>query len=121
MNLNSTKKHCSFCGEQGSACPPLVGGLGAFICGECVHVFAEGIARDEGRDDVRPPPWDSMSGTDILSKLWLIAGTAYQAEDFLTEWVHLARSRNLSWIEIGKALGISRWEAEERFAPAIRA
>jgi hypothetical protein len=121
MNLDSSKKHCSFCGEPGSADPPLVGGLGAFICGVCVDDFAAGLAVDRPASIEREPAWDSMTDTDILSKLWLIAGTAFQAEDFLLEWVHLARSRNVSWIEIGKALGISRWEAQERFAPASRA
>lgn len=115
MDLDPTKKHCSFCGEQGRADQPLVGGLGAFICGGCVDHCAEVVASFRATGSDNPPPWETMSGPDILGKLSLIVQTGEQVDCFLTEWVQLARSRKLSWAEIGKALGTSRQAAWERF------
>jgi hypothetical protein len=40
-------------------------------------------------------------------------------QEFLTEWVELARSRKLSWAEIGKVLGTTRQSAWERFAQRV--
>ena len=119
MDVDSTKKHCSFCGEPGRAGEPLVGGLGAFMCGDCVDYYA-GVTeafRETGRDN--PAPWDEMSDPDVLGKLSLIVQTGAQVDRFLVEWVHLARSRKLSWAEIGKALGVSRQAAWERFAREV--
>ena len=116
MDVDSTKKFCSFCGEQGRADVPLVGGLGAFMCGDCVDYYAGAVAdvRRTGTD--APPPWETMSDPDVLGKLALIVQTGVQVDRFLVEWVQLARSRKLSWAEIGKALGVSRQAAWQRFA-----
>jgi hypothetical protein len=106
MDLDPAKKRCSFCGDQGRQGEPLVGGLGAFMCGDCVDYYAGVVARVRRQEDTGPPPWESMS----------VAQTGAQVDRFLTEWVQLARSRKLSWAEIGKALGVSRQAAWERFA-----
>jgi hypothetical protein len=116
MDLDPTKKHCSFCGDQGRWDEPLVGGLGAFMCGDCVDYYAGVVEASRRTKEVRPPPWETMSDADILGKLPLIAQTGAQVDRFLVEWVQLARSRKLSWAEIGKALGVSRQAAWERFA-----
>ena len=112
MDLDPTKKFCSFCGDPGRVDPPLFGGLGAFICGSCVADFEKVLTRER---DPKPPPWESMSDPELLGELWSIAQTGFQAEDFLAEWVDLVRSRGLSWTSIGQALGIPRHEAQERF------
>lgn len=116
MDRDASKKHCSFCGEQGRSGEPLAGGLGAFMCGTCLdhHHGVVTAIRSTGRTD--PPPWDTMSDADVLGKLHLIRQTGQQVDDFLVEWVAMARSRRLSWAEIGKALGISRQAAWERFS-----
>jgi ClpX C4-type zinc finger len=119
MDVDSTKKSCSFCGEQGRKGEPLVGGLGAFMCGDCLAYYSDMVAEFRRTRTEVPPPWDSMSGPDILGKLALIVRTGAQVDRFLVEWVQLARSRKLSWAEIGKALGVSRQAAWERFARAI--
>ena len=56
-----------------------------------------------------------MSDADLLGKLPLIAATSEQVDDFFRDWIKLIRSRNISWAEIGKVLGISRQAAWERF------
>jgi hypothetical protein len=112
MDLDSTQKFCSFCGDEGRADPPLFGGLGAFICGTCVTDFGNVLTGDRPS---KAPPWERMSDPELLGHLWSIQQSAFQAEDFLFECVDLARSRNLSWTSIGQALGIPRREAQERF------
>ena len=102
MDLDPTKKNCSFCGDPGRHDKPLVGGLGAFMCGDCVDYYA-GVAAAERCKERGPPPWESMSDADILGKLKLILQNGAQVDRFLAEWVLLARSRKLSWAEIGKA------------------
>lgn len=116
MDVDAGKKHCSFCGEQGQTGEPLMGGLGAFMCGPCVDYYGGVLDEIRSTGTVAPPPWDAMSDADILGKLDLITRTGNQVDAFLVEWVQLARSRKLSWAEIGKALGISRQAAWERFA-----
>lgn len=116
MDLDPTKKHCSFCGEAGRADEPLVGGHGAFMCGECVDYYAGVVAEYRLNGVVEPPPCARMSDADVLAKLPEIARTGVQVDRFLVEWVELARSRKLSWAEIGRALGVSRQAAWERFS-----
>jgi len=119
VDVDSGKKHCSFCGEQGETGKPLVGGLGAFMCGDCVDHYVESVASFRRTGEDNPPPWRDMSDPDVLGKLSLIVQTGAQVDRFLVEWVQLARSRKLSWAEIGKALGISRQAAWERFSREI--
>jgi len=116
MDLDPTRKFCSFCGNPGDVDPPLVGGLGAFICGDCVDHFAASLAARRLGGVPTPPPWESMSDAELLGQLWSIAQTGFQVEDFLTEWVEMARTRKVSWAEIANALGIPRQEAQRRFA-----
>ena len=117
MDLDSSLKFCSFCGDEGRDDPPLFGGLGAFICGTCVADFASALS---GQREPKAPPWERMSDPELLGHLWSIQQSAFQAEDFLVEWVDLARSRKLSWASIGQALGIPRGEAQERFSEGAR-
>ena len=119
MDADSTKKYCSFCGEPGRDELALIGGLGAFMCGSCLDYYTGVVAefRRTGADN--PPPWETMSDADVLGKLALIVRTGAQVDAFLVEWVQLARSRGLSWAEVGKALGVSRQAAWERFAAEI--
>jgi hypothetical protein len=94
-------------------------GLGAMICESCLSHYREAFdsLAKSGREAM--PSWEAMSDTEILSNLPLIARTAEQVDEFLLEWVELARSRKLSWAEIGKAMGVSRQAAWERFAQRV--
>ena len=94
-------------------------GLGTMICESCLSHFHEvfdSLAKS-GREAV--PPWEAMSDAEVLGNLPLIAQTAEQVDEFLVEWVELARSRKLSWAEIGKAMGVTRQAAWERFAQRV--
>src|SRR5262249_6257577 len=116
LDTDSAGRFCSFCGEQGRRGEPLVGGLGAFMCGSCLDHYSGVVAAFREPGVGGPPPWESMSDADILGKLPLIARTGAQVDGFLGEWVQLARSRRLSWAEVGKALGVTRQAAWQRFA-----
>lgn len=116
MDFDPANKSCSFCGVQGTAETKFAGGLGAMMCRDCLTWYHEAFSSEERLQAISRPPWVGMSDTEVLSKLPLIADTAAQVNGFLGEWVQLARERNLSWAEIGQALGVSRQAAWERFA-----
>ena len=115
MDFDATNKMCSFCGKQGSNDSRLAGGLGAMICGDCIDYFHGVWASPELTAAKSRPVWDEMSDTELLAALPLILKSADQATRFAGEWVELLRTRNISWAEIGKALGVSRQAAWERF------
>lgn len=119
MDNNVERKHCSFCGIKGVRGMRFAGGLGAMMCEKCVAHYHDVFASQERVDQAARPPWESMSDAEILSNLPLIQQTADEVDEFLVEWVELARSRRLSWAEIGKAMGVSRQAVWERFASRV--
>jgi hypothetical protein len=119
MDFDIENKTCSFCGVRGTQGAKFAGGLGAMICVPCVERFHDIFSSSAKTAAVRQPPWEKMSDSEVLSKLPLIARNAEQVNEFLTEWVELARSRKSSWAEIGKAMGTSRQAAWERFAHRV--
>jgi hypothetical protein len=106
---------CSFCGLVGTRDTLFAGGLGAMMCLACHQKYAEIFASEERIASVRRPPWEQMSDEELLDSLPKIQATAAQANEFLQAWVRIARSRGLTWSEVGRALGISRQAAWERF------
>lgn len=119
MDFDIENKTCSFCGVRGTKGAKFAGGLGAMMCVPCVEHFHDVFSTEAKTEAVSRPPWESMSDSDVLSTLPLIARNAEQVSEFLTEWVELARSRKSSWAEIGKAMGTSRQAAWERFAQRV--
>jgi hypothetical protein len=119
VDTNVVRKHCSFCGQKGKKGMRFGGGLGAMICESCVSHY-HGVFASPGKSRVETmAPWESMSDTEVLGNLPLISQTSAQVDEFLVEWVELARSRNLSWAAIGNALGTSRQAAWERFSQRV--
>jgi ATP-dependent Clp protease ATP-binding subunit ClpX len=119
MAITREGRICSFCGEPGGPGTELrlIGGLGAQVCERCVDDF-HGILHDEATyAAVRGPfPWERMDDAELLATLPQILASAEQNTAFAHEWVDLLRSRNISWAEIGRALGVSRQAAWERFS-----
>jgi ClpX C4-type zinc finger len=108
---------CSFCGKSNTEVDKLVGGPGVQICNECV-ALADAII-DEYRDkpnEVRLPIWESLSDKQMLDHIPRMAVVARQVETDLRSWVQELRSRGVTWEKIGKALGITRQSAWERFS-----
>jgi hypothetical protein len=119
MDFEPTAWSCSFCGKRG-ADRRYAAGLGAFMCTECLTSFSEAFAAPENVNQ-RVIGWtdDSMSDADMLARLPLIAGTAAQVDRYLRMWVGRIRERHISYAEIGKALGVSRQAAWERFSRVV--
>jgi ATP-dependent Clp protease ATP-binding subunit ClpX len=119
MPIRREGRICSFCGTPGGPGTdlPLIGGLGAQVCATCIDDF-HAIVHDETKADrARGPfPWETMTDAEVLATLPQILASAEQNVAFAHEWVDLLRSRNISWAEIGRALGVSRQAAWERFA-----
>jgi ATP-dependent protease Clp ATPase subunit len=119
VDNNIERKSCSFCGTRGKKGMRFAGGFGAMICEECVDHYHQLLHSPQQAREAMAPPWDKMSDAEVLSSLPLISRTADQVEEFLIEWVQLARSRKLSWAAIGNVLGTTRQSAWERFAPRM--
>lgn len=116
MDAKLENKICSFCGRAGGRKNRLAGGLGAMICFECLEWYYED-SRSSARVAKRTRPvWEEMTDAELLAKLPLIVQSAEQNLAFVNDWVGLIRARNISWAQIGRALGVSRQAAWERFA-----
>jgi hypothetical protein len=117
MDFEPTIWSCSFCGRNGTADTRFAGGLGALMCTDCLDSFSAQFAAPENASQ-KVIGWsdENLSNIEMLSRLPLIASTAGQVDRYLRQWVGLIRERHISYAEIGKALGVSRQAAWERFS-----
>ncbi|KAA1250648.1 hypothetical protein F0Q45_08705 [Mycobacterium simiae] len=108
---------CSFCGKSNTEVDKLVAGPGVHICNECVAV-ADGIMEKHADKpaQLRLPVWESMTDKQMLSHIPRMAIVARQVETDLRSWVLELRRRGVTWSAIGRALGIARQSAWERFS-----
>jgi len=122
MNFEPTDWSCSFCGKRGTDDTRYAAGLGALMCTDCLTMFSEAFAAPENVNQ-RVLGWndDAMSDAEMLARLPLIAATAGQVDRYLRLWVSRIRERHISYAEIGKALGVSRQAAWERFSRVVDA
>lgn len=116
---DAQERFCSFCGEQGSPRPRLAGGLGAMICVPCVDSVHAAVHPVATPPDRATPPWESLSQDEMLATLPVIMRNADQVTAFATDWVGLLRERGASWSAIGRALGVTRQAAWDRFSKRI--
>ena len=110
------------CGRRGTDDTRYAAGLGALMCTECLTSFSEAFAAPENVNQ-RVLGWDddAMSDAEMLARLPLIAATAGKVDRYLRLWVGRIRERHISYAEIGKALGVSRQAAWERFSRVVDA
>lgn len=107
--------YCSFCMKSQHEVAKLVAGPAqVFICDECVELCNLYIA---GRPPklTKFPPLESVATERLLQHLQAIEETVQGKGDQLQRTVDLLRSRDVSWSQIGAALGVSRQSAWERF------
>ena len=108
--------YCSFCFKSQHQVEKLIAGpAGIFICDECVSLCNECIA---GRfPDASKYPSDKDLPTErLLQRLQPIEDTLQGKGNQLQKVVEILRSREVSWAQIGAALGIARQSAWERFS-----
>ena|SRR5882724_1197859 len=107
--------YCSFCVKSQHEVEKLISGpAGIFICGECVDLCNEVIA---GRppDPSTFPSAKELPTERLLEHLRSIEDTVQGKANQLQSVVEILRTRQVSWAQIGAALGISRQSAWERF------
>ena len=103
---------CSFCGKSDDKVGRLIAGPKVHICDACVGVCNRILdAVPEG-----PCSWDEMSTEQLLGALKPANAALKATRQILQTQVDILRSREISWAEIGNALGISRQAAWDRFA-----
>jgi ClpX C4-type zinc finger len=108
--------YCSFCFKSQHQVKMLISGPASiFICDECVELCNECIA---GRfpDKSKFPSPEELPTERLLERLQPIEETVQGKSNQLQTVVDLLRSREVSWAQIGTALGISRQSAWERFS-----
>jgi len=105
---------CSFCGKDSDTVKALIAGPTVFICDECVAICNKILS---GKTAPKPEPdWGTLPDDHLLKNLGFASALIGSAGDFLRMQVGLLRRRGVKWAAIGKALGISRQAAWERFS-----
>jgi hypothetical protein len=106
------KLRCSFCRKSEKEVAKLIAGAKGYICDVCIgacnrileatpHMFAG---------------WDAMSEDQLLASLTPASATVDATRTVLQSIVDTLRGRGVSWEAIGRALGVSRQAAWERFS-----
>lgn len=116
--------YCSFCGKSQHEVAKLIAGPAVFICNECTGLCEKIIGAeteaDAKRDAAAAKPdfaTPDTYPTDRLLGLLTSAETAFErVGDQVQHYVDTLRDREVSWADIGKALGVSRQAAWRRFA-----
>jgi ATP-dependent Clp protease ATP-binding subunit ClpX len=107
--------YCSFCMKSQHEVAKLVAGPAQiFICDECVDLCNQWVNNRPPKPSKFPPP-ESVATERLLEHLRAIEETVQAKADQLQRTVDLLRSRDVSWAQIGTALGVSRQSAWERF------
>jgi len=108
--------YCSFCFKSQHEVKRLIAGPGnIFICDECVDLCNEIIAGPKPAKSSKSISVGELPTERLLERLQPIEDTLQGKGNQLQEVVEILRSREVSWAQIGAALGISRQSAWERF------
>ncbi|MEJ1967246.1 MAG: ClpX C4-type zinc finger protein [Rhizomicrobium sp.] len=111
--------YCSFCGKSQHDVKKLVAGPAVFICNECIGLCAKIVAETPDPDPAAPSKlaWPSDVPTqNLLGLLRAQEKTHEEVAARLQHSIEILRKREVSWQQIGEALGISRQAAWERFS-----
>jgi len=106
--------YCSFCFKSQHEVKTLISGpAGVLICDECVDLCNTIIAKRLTHPSKSSP--EDLPTERLLERLVAIEDTVQGKGNQLQSVVEILRSREVSWAQIGAALGISRQSAWERF------
>jgi hypothetical protein len=103
---------CSFCGKTDKQ-------VARLIAGPCVHICDGCIGTCNKILEATPTSfagWDRMTDEQLLDGLKTAEATVEATRTVLQAQIEELRRRTVSWGVIGKALGISRQAAWERFS-----
>jgi hypothetical protein len=108
--------YCSFCFKSQHEVKRLISGPAAiFICAECIDLCNGIIAGGPLPNAAKNATPKELPTERLLERLQAIEETLQGRGNQLQSMVELLRSREVSWAQIGAALGISRQSAWERF------
>ena len=110
---------CSFCGKAQFDVKKLIAGPAVFICDECVALCTKIVAEsaDPNPKAQAPITWpEELQTENILGLLKAQEKTHEEVAARLQRSIDILRTREISWQQIGEALGISRQAAWERFS-----
>ena len=103
---------CSFCGKTDKQVARLLAGPRVYICdgciGTCNKILQATSASFAG--------WNKMTNEQLLDGLKTSEATVEATRAVLQAQIEELRQRKVSWEAIGKALGVSRQAAWERFS-----
>ncbi len=105
---------CSFSGKDSVSVKALIAGPTVFICNECVAVCNQCLGG--GPVPVQSSDWDQYPNEELIGLLGRTASIADAAGEMLNSHVDALRKRDVTWEAIGKALGVSREAAWQRFS-----
>lgn len=107
--------YCSFCFKSQHEVRKLISGPASiFICDECVALCNEYVAGRQSK--VAKASHDELPTERLLQRLQPIEQTLQGKGNQLQTVVDLLRTREVSWADIGAALGMTRQSAWERFS-----
>lgn len=110
---------CSFCAKNQHEVKKLVAGPGIYVCDECIGLCQKFI--DDGSKGKKDGPLNPIDYFKTLENAALtkgIAGAERVRGDIGSQQqliVDILRDRNVSWSDIGQALGVSRQAVWRRF------
>jgi ClpX C4-type zinc finger len=108
--------YCTFCFKSQHEVRRLISGpFNVFICDECVELCNEIIAGRKPKSS-KIGSIEELPTERLLRHLQPIEDTLQGKSNQLQQVVEVLRSREVSWAQIGAALGISRQSAWERFS-----
>jgi hypothetical protein len=108
--------YCTFCFKSQHEVRSLISGpFNIFICDECVELCNEYIAGRKPKS-AKIGSVEELPTERLLQRLQPIEDTLQGKSNQLQQVVDILRSREVSWAQIGTALGISRQSAWERFS-----
>lgn len=105
---------CSFCGKDQATVKALIAGPSVFICNECIAICAKCL--DGQSVSSLETNWSAYPEDILLNQLARSSAIADAANDLLASHVENLRQRGVKWAAIGRALGVSRQAAWERFS-----
>jgi ClpX C4-type zinc finger len=111
--------YCSFCGKSQHDVKKLIAGPAVFICDACVGLCNTIIAETPDPAPSAPTKlaWpENVPSENLLGLLKAQEKTYEEVAIRLQKSVDILRKREVSWQQIGEAMGISRQAAWERFS-----
>ena len=106
--------YCSFCQRPHTEVAKLVAGPAAYICDACIKIASEQAKRPVAGGGFKG--YDEHPPEQLLGLLKPAVAVLDAVRDDLQAKIDSLRRRDVSWADIGAALGISRQAAWERFS-----